>query len=148
MKTIGLLGGMSWESTVEYYRRINEHLTRHGVEIISLDSDGNTEVLLPLIIETGINQLCPMEQAANMDAVKIRNEYGTALALMGSIDKREIAKGREEIEREVLRQVPVLLETGGYIPTIDHSIPPDVPYENFLYYLEVKRNVMEGKQGG
>lgn len=24
MKTIGLIGGMSWESTVEYYRIINE----------------------------------------------------------------------------------------------------------------------------
>jgi aspartate racemase len=24
MKTIGLLGGMSWESTVGYYRSINE----------------------------------------------------------------------------------------------------------------------------
>ena len=24
MKTIGLLGGMSWESTVTYYTRINE----------------------------------------------------------------------------------------------------------------------------
>ena len=26
MKTIGLLGGMSWESTVEYYRIINERI--------------------------------------------------------------------------------------------------------------------------
>ena len=26
MKTIGLLGGMSWESTVEYYRLINEEV--------------------------------------------------------------------------------------------------------------------------
>lgn len=26
MKTIGLLGGMSWESTVTYYTRINELL--------------------------------------------------------------------------------------------------------------------------
>ena len=24
MKTIGLLGGMSWESTIEYYRLLNE----------------------------------------------------------------------------------------------------------------------------
>jgi aspartate racemase len=24
MKTLGLLGGMSWESTIPYYRRINE----------------------------------------------------------------------------------------------------------------------------
>lgn len=28
MKTIGLLGGMSWESTVEYYREINEGIKR------------------------------------------------------------------------------------------------------------------------
>lgn len=28
MKTIGLIGGMSWESTVEYYRLINEHVKR------------------------------------------------------------------------------------------------------------------------
>ena len=31
MKTIGLLGGMSWESTVPYYRQINEAVkTRRG----------------------------------------------------------------------------------------------------------------------
>src|SRR5690606_23327919 len=28
MKTIGLLGGMSWESSVEYYRIINEEVKR------------------------------------------------------------------------------------------------------------------------
>ena len=26
MKTIGLIGGMSWESTLEYYRLINERI--------------------------------------------------------------------------------------------------------------------------
>ncbi|RLE01629.1 MAG: aspartate racemase, partial [Candidatus Aminicenantes bacterium] len=26
MKTIGILGGMSWESTLEYYRLINEEV--------------------------------------------------------------------------------------------------------------------------
>ena len=29
MKTIGLLGGMSWESTVPYYRQINEAVKAH-----------------------------------------------------------------------------------------------------------------------
>jgi aspartate racemase len=29
MKTIGLLGGMSWESTLEYYRLINEQIKSH-----------------------------------------------------------------------------------------------------------------------
>jgi aspartate racemase len=31
MKTIGLLGGMTWESTLEYYRRLNQGIkVRHG----------------------------------------------------------------------------------------------------------------------
>lgn len=29
MKTIGLIGGMSWESTIPYYRLINEGVKRH-----------------------------------------------------------------------------------------------------------------------
>ncbi|MFO7317957.1 MAG: aspartate racemase, partial [Bacilli bacterium] len=28
MKTIGLIGGMSWESTVEYYRIINKEVKK------------------------------------------------------------------------------------------------------------------------
>ena len=28
MKTVGLLGGMSWESTLDYYREINEGVKR------------------------------------------------------------------------------------------------------------------------
>ncbi len=28
MKTIGLIGGMSWESTVEYYQIINEEVKK------------------------------------------------------------------------------------------------------------------------
>jgi len=46
MKTIGLLGGMSWESTVEYYRAINEGVKKflgglHSAKIIlySVDFD-------------------------------------------------------------------------------------------------------------
>ncbi|OIN87372.1 MAG: hypothetical protein AUJ12_02375 [Alphaproteobacteria bacterium CG1_02_46_17] len=129
------------------YQRINKHLRKHGVDIISLDSDGNIEVLLPLIIEAGFTQICPMEQAAGMDAVKIRKKYGKALSFSGSIDKRELAKGKQEIEKELLRQLPFLLESGGYIPTVDHTIPPDVSYENFLYYLDIKRKVLEGRYG-
>jgi len=125
------------------YRRVNEHLRKHGVEIISLDSDGNLEVLLPMVAELGINHLCPMEQAAGMDAVKVRKEYGQTFAMLGSIDKRELAKGRKEIDRELERQVPFLLETGGYIPTVDHTVPHDVSYDNFRYYLDAKRKLVE-----
>ena len=44
MKTIGLLGGMSWESTREYYRLINESVRRclgglHSAEILLASVD-------------------------------------------------------------------------------------------------------------
>ncbi|WP_457550351.1 aspartate/glutamate racemase family protein [Archaeoglobus sp.] len=51
MRTIGLLGGMSWESTLEYYRIINEEVTKrlnglHSSKIIlySFDFDEIAEL--------------------------------------------------------------------------------------------------------
>jgi hypothetical protein len=32
----------------------------------------------------------------------------------------------------------------GYIPHVDHSVPPDIPLDNFRYYLERKRLLLEG----
>ncbi len=124
------------------YRRINDHLRAHGVRHIMLDSDGNTELLMPLMIEAGINVHWPLERAANMDPLAIRAKYGHDLALIGGIDKRALAQGRKAIDAELYRHVPQLLEDGGYIPTVDHTVPHDVSYDDFQYYMEVKRRLL------
>ncbi len=124
------------------YKRVTDFLRKHGVDIIWLDSDGNIEVLIPLLIEAGITCIWPLEAAAEMDPRKIRSEYGHDIALSGGIDKRAIAQGKESIEREVMSKVPQLVADGGYIPTLDHSFPPDISYENFLYYIKVKLKAM------
>ena len=52
MKTIGLIGGMSWESTVEYYRIINQEVSRrlgglHSAKILMYSVDfGEIEGLM------------------------------------------------------------------------------------------------------
>ena len=130
------------EFVLPRYRRVTEFMREHGVDIIWLDSDGNIEVLIPLLIEAGITCIWPLEAAAGMDSQKIRREHGDDLALSGGIDKREIAKGKKAIKREVMSKVPELVAEGGYIPTLDHSFPPDIPYENFLFYLKVKLKAM------
>ena len=38
------------------------------------------------------------------------------------------------IDREIERILPVMRERGGYIPTCDHGVPEEVPYENYLHY--------------
>ena len=129
------------------YKRVIEFLRKYGVEHIWLDSDGNTEVLIPQLLEAGVTCHWPCEIAADMDPVKLRKQYGRDLALSGGIDKRELAKDRKAIEDELLGKLPILLESGGYIPTVDHVVPPDVPKDNFLYYLDLKRRIAEGRYG-
>ena len=63
----------------------------------------------------------------------MRKEYGRDLLMTGGIDKRALARGRDAIDAELARTIPVA-ELGGYIPHIDHSIPHDVPYQYFRYY--------------
>jgi len=130
-----------------HYKRVIRFLRDHGVDIIWVDSDGDMNVLLPLLIEAGVTCHWPLEVAAGMDPLAIRRRYGKSLALSGGVDKRELAKGRREIERELLKTLPPLLETGGYIPTVDHTVPPDVPCSNFMYYIDLKRKIVEGKFG-
>jgi uroporphyrinogen decarboxylase len=127
-----------------HYIRINDFLRAHGVNIITLDSDGNTEALLPLLIEAGITGTWPCEIASDMEPLRLRKEYGRDLTFSGGIDKRELAKDRAAIDREIMRKVPELIADGGFIPHVDHTVPPDVSYDNFMYYMEVKQKVLGG----
>jgi hypothetical protein len=47
-----------------------------------------------------------------------------------------LARGKSAIEKEVQSKLPYLREAGGFIPTVDHVLSPDIPLENFRYYSE------------
>ena len=123
------------------YKKVTSFLRDKGIDILLVDSDGNIEELIPLWLEGGVNGVYPLEAAAGMDAVSLRKKYGKNLILLGNIDKRVLSKGKKEIEEEVMKKVPYLLSQGGYFPGIDHSVPFDVPYQNYLYYLELLRKM-------
>jgi uroporphyrinogen decarboxylase len=123
------------------YKKITELLRRNGVNVIFVDSDGNVNELIPLWLESGINLVWPLEVAAHNDAVALRKKYGKDLIIEGNIDKRALIKGKEAIREEVMSKVPFLLEQGGYLPTVDHHVPPDVTFENYGYYINLMREV-------
>ncbi len=125
------------------YRRIIERFRQAGITSFWLDSDGDPQVLIPLMLEAGITCLWPLEQASGMDPLRLRREYGRDLALFGAIDKRELTKDRAAVEREVHAKLPPLLESGGYFPCLDHAFPPDISYENFCHYIELKARLLE-----
>jgi hypothetical protein len=37
-----------------------------------------------------------------------------------------------------------LVEEGGFIPTVDHTVPPDVSWQNFMYYMHSKEKLLRG----
>lgn len=127
------------------YQKMSACARDHGVRHVIVDTDGNCSALLPLFIEGGVTVLHPFEAASDMDVVEVRKAF-PKLGIMGGIDKREIAKGRAAIDAELARQVLYMMSQGGYIPTIDHSVPPDISWEDYRYYRS-KLNEMIGVLG-
>ena len=122
------------------YRKVVDLLRSNGVSALICDCDGNIDELLPLYLDAGINATYPLECAAGMDGRDVRRRFGNEPILIGNIDKRALARGRREIDAE-LEKAKDLLGLGGYFPSVDHHIPPDVPYENLVYYLNGLRRL-------
>ena len=126
------------------YRAIVQAITDHRVETIIVVCRGDLRAVLGPLAEAGITALAPLTVAAGMDPLALRREHGQALALIGGIDARVLAQDCEAIEREVTRTVPALTSVGGWIPSLDGPAPPDVPLDNYRYYWELVRDLIEG----
>lgn len=99
-----------------------------------LDTDGFSDDVLKLYMNSlGMDYLSPFEAASNCDVVRTGREY-PGLLISGGFDKRIIAKGKDEIDREIARIMPIMKKRGGYIPTCDHGVPEEVSFENYMHY--------------
>ncbi len=126
-----------------HLKRMIDFFKSNGVRYVGVDTDGNPEVLLPLMMDAGVDMIWPLERAADQDPIRLREKFGKTLRLWGGVDKRELAKGKKEIDAH-LKSLAPLVEEGGYIPTVDHTVPPDVSWENFLHYMEQKQKLLAG----
>ncbi len=124
-----------------YYARVIDCGRALGIEVFEVDTDGNFSLLIPLFLEAGVNMFLPFEVQAGMDIREVRARYGKRLIIEGGLDKRVLAHTHDAIRAEVEAKVPALLRDGGYIPAIDHQVPPDVPLRNFEFFLRCVRAV-------
>jgi uroporphyrinogen-III decarboxylase len=105
-----------------------------GVPLVGMDSDGYIGELIPLWIESGINECDPIEVAAHCDIVEFRRRFGRKISYVGGVDKRCIAAGGQKLKDEMKRLTPVIRD-GGYMPGCDHGVPADVSWANFVEYV-------------
>jgi hypothetical protein len=132
------------EFMMPYYKRLTSFLSSKGVDNIWIDTDGNCMELIPLFKEGGVTGISPMEVQSGMDVTEVRKRY-PELQIYGGLDKRSLALGKDKIDSEIRGKIPFMLKQGGYIPYLDHLIPPDVPWSGFKYYRQELNRYIEGK---
>jgi len=124
---------MFQEFMMPAYKKLTGFFHDHGIRTILVDSDGDVTCIIPLLIEGGVTGLYPFEVTGRCDIVEIRKAF-PRFQIIGGIDKQKVAAGKEAIDEELERKVPFVFQSGGFIPMIDHSVPPTVSWENFRYY--------------
>lgn len=131
------------EFIAPYYRRIWEMLRDRGARLFSQDSDGNMTGVIDAFLEAGVNVMYPMEPAAGMDIVRVRETYGTRLAFLGGLDKHVVRGTREEILAELEYKIPPMVRTGGCVLSLDHRIPNGTPLAHYRFYHQQAWAIIE-----
>ncbi len=125
---------------VPRYKRVRAKLDAHGIDIWYTDCDGDVRPIIPLLLDGGINTMFPFEVNGSGHPGEMLDEYGKDLRIMGGVDKMVLARSRDDIRKYLESLVPYV-ERGGFIPFCDHRCPPDVPQENYLFYLDLKEEM-------
>lgn len=122
-----------------YYQQLitNMIARNHGRKLhVQVDTDGWAEDVIDLYKMIGCNYMSPFEVASNCDVVRVSKKHPDLL-ISGGIDKRIITLGGDDIKRHLDYIMPAMRKRGGFIPTCDHGVPEEVPFENYMYYREL-----------
>ena len=98
---------------------------------------GNALEIYEDIIECGLDSYHSLEVKAGIDVIDVKKKFKDRLSYIGNIDVRDVLTGsKEDIRRNVLTKLNAA-KGGGYIPSSDHSVPDNVPVENYDYFIEL-----------
>jgi uroporphyrinogen decarboxylase len=128
-----------------YYKELVGFLRSElEIPVVGVDTDGDMTLLIEKFVDAGVNLMWPFEVNAGMDVLEVRRQWPDQFAIWGGMDKRALFTDNKTIEAEVKRVVPPMLEARGYIPSIDHAVPPEVSFDNWNYFLKIVREMGEG----
>ena len=127
-----------------HYRRLYGFLKDRGVEAVVMDCDGFNYQILDTMYPEVLDGIQPVEIAAHNDPEEMLQRY-PGIFIHGAIDKRELRFSREQARAEVARRYETAWQYGGYIPHVDHGVPPDIPLRNFLYFVELAKGFADGE---
>lgn len=126
-----------------YYRSAWDIVQDAGGRIFEQDTDGNINSVIEPLLECGLTAIHPMEPAAGMDIVQLRQQYGNRLAMAGGIDKHVLRQDKQAIRRELEYKLqPLMQKSGGMRFALDHRITNGTPIDNYRYYVSLGRELL------
>ena len=122
------------------YDRIAQFAANRNIPLISVDTDGRVNELVPVMMSHGVNVFFPFEVQAGNNIIEYRQKYPT-LGILGGLDKNALDEhAPKEAMHKELAKTEKMLEMGGYIPGFDHLIPPNVSWRTWTYFMnELKK---------
>jgi len=129
---------MMREFLLPYYQQLINNIKSRQIEksrhlFFQIDTDGNCYPVIDVYKEIGMDHMSPFEVASGCDVVEVGKKYPD-LRIRGGIDKRILAAGKDAIDREIDRIMPVMKKRGGYIPVCDHGVPEEVDFDDYMHY--------------
>ena len=144
MKGGPLLGPDTFRTFIfPHLKRLVAFFREHGTRYFAVDSDGDPTALIPLLLDAGVDTIWPIERASNVSPQQWRKQFGRSLRLWGGVDKRILSTGKDATRRHLREFIP-LIEEGGFIPTVDHTVPPEVSWDDFRTYMDLKMSLLQG----
>ena len=97
-----------------------------------VDTDGDVTLLVPWLQDVGVEGVLPLERQAGVDGMQLREQF-PQLRMIGHYDKMVMPHGEAAMRAEFERLIP-LMQSGGFIPSVDHQTPPGVSLEQYRIY--------------
>jgi len=132
------------ELYLPYHKQINDWVHANTEWQTFFHSCGSIYRLIPSFIEAGVDILNPVQcSAANMEAERLKREFGDRLAFWGGgVDtQKTLPFGTpEEVRGEVAERIRTFAPGGGYVFNPIHNIQAKAPVENVLAMFEAVRD--------
>jgi hypothetical protein len=125
------------EFLLPFYRQVVPDLRRRGIHVF-IDSDGQVEPLIPWFEQAGIEGILPLERMAGVDVERIRRDHPN-WKMIGGFDKTVMHQGERAMRGEFERLLPVM-NTGRFIPSVDHQTPPAVSTSDYRLYVSLLKD--------
>ncbi len=122
---------------IPYFGKLVKGIQALGLPVI-MHNDGRIWDILDDLADIGISGLHPVERAAGMDLMRVKERFQGKITPIGNVNNKVTmcSPDVKDVEKEVLECIRDAGPGGGYIISTDHSIHDGIPLQNVYCLID------------